>query len=244
MFNTKLPLYGIMILLSLIVNIIIVMIIYKKFSFSKYEIIGALVYENIGIILGAKVLTYIQNYSEYGQFDFLSLGLSSYGGFIGAIICVIIFAFQFKKPLKDMMFTFLPSIPLMYAIGKIGCFLAGCCYGFEYNGIGSILYKYSEVAPSNIHLFPVQILETIAFTIIFFYIMQKILTNRFEWKTLGIIFILCGFAKFSLDFFRISHIDIFLSLNQLISIMVILIGIFIYIKGKKVLINSEVKDEV
>ena len=233
MINIKLPLYGIMILLSLLVNIIIVIVIYKKFNFSKDEIIGALVYENIGIIFGAKLLTYIQNYSTYSNFDFLSLGLSSYGAFIGAIICLIIFGLQFKKSLKDMLFTFMPSIPLMYAIGKIGCFLAGCCHGIEYNGIGSITYKYSEVAPNHIHLFPVQIVETIAFTVIFIYMIKKILKNQFYWKTLGISFILCGLAKFSLDYFRVSHINTFLSLNQSISIIFILIGVFIYIKSKK-----------
>lgn len=217
------------------------MITYKKFRFSKDEIIGALVYENIGIIFGAKLLTYIQNYNVYGKFDFLSLGLSSYGAVIGAIVCLIIFGLQFKKNLKDMLFTFMPSIPLMYAIGKIGCFLAGCCHGIEYNGIGSITYKYSVVAPNNVHLFPVQILETIAFTSIFIYMINKVIRNRFEWKTLGISFILCGFTKFVLDYFRISHINTLLSLNQLISVIFIIIGIIIYVKSKRVLIDSEVQ---
>ena len=65
MFNVKIPFYSIMILLSLIVNIIIVISIYKKFNFNTNEIIGALVYENIGIICGAKVLTYIINYKSF-----------------------------------------------------------------------------------------------------------------------------------------------------------------------------------
>ena len=224
MINTKLPIYGIMILLSLFANVIIIIMIYKKFNFSKDEIIGALVYENIGIILGAKLLTYVQNYSTYGKFNFLSLGLSSYGAFIGAIICLILFGIQFKKSLKDMLFTFMPSIPLMYAIGKIGCFLVGCCHGIKYSGIGSITYKYSKVAPNHIHLFPVQIIETITFTIIFIYMIKKVFNHKFNWKTLGISFILCGIAKFSLDYFRISHTNIFLSLNQIISIICILIG--------------------
>ena len=237
MIDTKLPLYGIMIILSLLVNIIIVLLIHKKFNFSKDEIIGALVYENIGIIFGAKLLTYLQNYSTYGKFDILKLGFSSYGALIGSIICLIIFGLQFKKSLKDMVFTFMPSIPLMYAIGKIGCFLAGCCYGIKYNGIGSIVYNYSAVAPNHIHLFPVQIIETIIFIIFFIYMFKNILMNKFTWKTLGVSFILCSFAKFSLDFFRASHTDIILSLNQIISIVFILFGILMYIKDKKVLIK-------
>ena len=244
MINTKFSLYPTMILLSLLANIIIVILIYKKNNFTKDEIIGALVYENMGIIFGAKLLTYIQNYKTYGNFIFLSLGLSSYGALIGAILCLIIFGLQFKKPIKDMLFTFMPSIPLMYAIGKIGCFLVGCCYGIEYNGIGSISYKYSQVAPNHIHLFPVQIIETITFTIIFIYMIKKILKNKFNWKTLGISFLLSGIAKFILDYFRMSHANTLISLNQIISIIFIVIGIVMYIKNNENRIKKENKNEM
>ncbi len=59
MFHTKVSLYSIMILLSFLSNIVVVVMIYKKFNLSKDEMIGALIYENIGIILGAKILTFL-----------------------------------------------------------------------------------------------------------------------------------------------------------------------------------------
>ena len=235
MFNTNIPLYSIMILLALLTNVIVVMLLYKKFEFSKDQIIGALVYENIGIIVGAKLLTFIQDYQLYGKFDFYSLGLSSYGGIIGAIICLIIFSFQFKKPIKDMLFTFMPSVPLMYAIGKIGCFLIGCCYGIEYTGWGNVVYNYSPIAHQHTHLFPVQLIEAIFFISIFVYMINKIIKNKFNWKTLGISFILCGLAKFTLDYLRISHVGIVLSLNQIISILFIIVGVILIIKNKRTL---------
>ena len=235
MFNTNIPLYSIMILLALLTNVKVVMLLYKKFEFSKDQIIGALVYENIGIIVGAKLLTFIQDYQLYGKFDFYSLGLSSYGGIIGAIICLIIFSFQFKKPIKDMLFTFMPSVPLMYAIGKIGCFLIGCCYGIEYTGWGNVVYNYSPIAHQHTHSFPVQLVEAIFFISIFVYMINKIIKNKFNWKTLGISFILCGLAKFTLDYLRISHVGIVLSLNQIISILFIIVGVILIIKNKRTL---------
>lgn len=235
MFNTNIPLYSIMILLALLTNVKVVMLLYKKFEFSKDQIIGALVYENIGIIVGAKLLTFIQDYQLYGKFDFYSLGLSSYGGIIGAIICLIIFSFQFKKPIKDMLFTFMPSVPLMYAIGKIGCFLIGCCYGIEYTGWGNVVYNYSPIDHQHTHSFPVQLVEAIFFISIFVYMINKIIKNKFNWKTLGISFILCGLAKFTLDYLRISHVGIVLSLNQIISILFIIVGVILIIKNKRTL---------
>jgi len=65
MFDTELPLYGLFILLSLLANIIVVMLLYRNFKFSRDEIIGALVYENLGIIGGAKILTYLQDSHQH-----------------------------------------------------------------------------------------------------------------------------------------------------------------------------------
>ena len=233
MFDSKIAFYPIFIIISLIANIIVVLLIYKKHKFNQNEIVGALVYENLGIIMGAKILSYLENYKIYGEFDFFSLGLSSYGGVIGAIVCLIIFGLQFKKPIKDMLFTFMPSIPLMYAIGKIGCFIVGCCHGIEYSGFGSVAYNHSLVAAHSVHLFPIQIVETIVFTLIFVYMIIKILKNKFDFKTLGISFMLCGVSKFCLDFLRASHVNLNISLNQILSIGFIVCGIILFINNKR-----------
>lgn len=60
MLNNKFPIYGTMIILSMVVNIVIVIIIYRKYTYTKDEIISALLYENIGIIYGAKIFAYIK----------------------------------------------------------------------------------------------------------------------------------------------------------------------------------------
>lgn len=235
MINTEIPVYSIMIFLSLVANIFVVAYTSKKYKFSKIEIICLLLYENTGIIFGAKLLTFLQNYKDLNEnFNFLSLGLSSYGAVIGALLFLMLFSFQFKKSLKEMLYVFMPSIPLMYGIGKIGCFLIGCCYGINYDGWGSVLYNYSPVAPKHIHLFPVQIVEAILFIGIFIYLILKHKKNQFDLRVLGIGFILCGFSKFGLDYFRMSHIGKILSLNQIISLVFIVIGIImIVIKLKK-----------
>lgn len=134
MFDITTHFYSIMILLSLIVNIIIAMLISKKYSVSKKEMICLLLYENVGIIGGAKLFTFIQKYEELdGQFDFISLGLTAYGGIIGALLFLLLFSFQFKKSFKEILYIFMPSIPLMYGISKIGCYFASCCAGIEIN---------------------------------------------------------------------------------------------------------------
>ena len=222
-----------MLIILLISNVIVVLCIYKKYNLTTDETIGVLVYENIGIIFGAKVLIYLENTNLYKNFDILNIGFTSYGALLVAFICFFIFKIQFKNKAKDIYYTFLPSIPLMYAIGKISCFLVGCCYGMKYSGPGSIIYNYSNIAPKNISLFSVQILETLIFTLIFIYMIKKTIKNKFNNKELGIFIILCGTSKFLLDFLRMKTTSNIFSTNQLLSLVFIFIGIFIFIKYLK-----------
>ena len=226
MINTKIPIYGIAILISLITNIIIIINLIDKKKYTKDELIGLILYENIGIIFGSKFFTFLTNYNTYnGKFDFIKTGLSSYGAIIGAILFISLFAIQFKKSLKELLNIFIIPIPLMYAIGKVGCFLAGCCIGIPYNGIGHITYHYSTITSNNnIELFPIQIIETITFTLIFIHIIKIYSKNK---EIISNTFILCGISKFILDFFRMSHIENIISTNQIISIIFIFIGISI-----------------
>lgn len=220
MFNVELPFYSIMILLSLIVNIIIVVLISKRYNFDKREIVCLLLYENVGIIYGAKILKFLQKYNELdGQFNFISLGLTSYGAIIGALLFLILFSVQFKKSFREILYIFMPSMPLMYAVGKIGCFLAGCCGGIP-------------LGPTKV--FPVQLTETIIFSCVFIYMIRKHIQNQFDLKVIGVSSILCGSSKFFLDFFRKSHIGLIVSFNQVISVFFIIIGIIIVIIINKI----------
>lgn len=223
MFNVELPFYSIMILLSLIINIIIVPLISKRYNFDKKEIICLLLYENVGIIYGAKILTFLKKYNELdGQFNFISLGLTSYGAIIGALLFLILFNLQFKKSFKEILYIFMPSMPLMYAVGKIGCFLTGCC--------GGITLGHVKI--------PIQVIETITFSCIFMYMIIKHIQNRFDLKVIGVSSIFCGSSKFLLDFFRESHIGLVLSFNQVISIFFIIIGIIIVIYNSNKIDNT------
>ena len=91
MFNTTIPLYGIMLLLALTMNVVVVLCVYKKFNFSFLEIVAALVYENVGIILGGKLLTLLQNYSLYKNVDILVdfLGYVTYESYTSSDIPII-----------------------------------------------------------------------------------------------------------------------------------------------------------
>lgn len=218
--------YPSMIVLSLIVNVIVVLIISRKFKYTVDELVSMLVMENIGIIGGGILYTYI--FSK-------ELGFSSLGGVMGGLIMLYLYSLLVKKDYKYMLILFMPSIPLMYAIGKIGCFVAGCCYGIPYDGIGHIVYHSSEVALLNTNLFPIQIVETIIFLIIFIYIISRYYKNKFSIKLIMIEIIVCGIAKFLLDFLRYEYTVKVVTSNQIMCLLLVIFsGIYLIRLNKKI----------
>lgn len=230
MINTKIPLYGILVLTGILSGLYIMYKNVKTLNYKKEENYGLILYILLGTLFGAKYFTLLTNFNKFkDNIDFKKIGLSSYGAIIGILILLIIFAKQYKKNFKELINNILPAIPLMYGISKIGCFLAGCCYGIKYNGPLSITYKYSLSAPKNISLLPIQIIETITFILIYLYISKKKKENK---NIIGITLLLCGLSKFLLDYLRMNHINKILTVNQIVSIPFIIIGLILYFKEK------------
>ena len=159
----------------------------------------------------------------YGENDILSAGLSAYGGLIGVVIGSIIFERILPTDGKIIKYTIL-SLPLVYGLTKIACFIVGCCGGIPYDGIFKI--KYVDVL--NIWQFPIQIVETIIFLLIFVicHFLKK--NNNINY----IVMILVSTFKFLLDFFRYDHINTLITRNQVFSIILLFITIITYIVSK------------
>ncbi len=230
MFKTNIQFYVLAMGIAFVCNVIVILSIYKKYDYNKREILGLLLYENVGMIIGGKLLFLIVNGSNGSSF--WQLGFMSYGALLGATIMGVFLCFHVHKPIENLLLIVTPSFPLMYAIGKIGCFLVGCCYGIEYDGLFRIVYNYSSVAPNGIYLFPVQVVEAIFFLIVFGYIVLKIRKDSWNMRTLGISVMMASIIKFGLDYLRMSHEMVFVSGDQVISINVLLLGLVIYIKSR------------
>ncbi|MEE1125782.1 MAG: prolipoprotein diacylglyceryl transferase family protein [Acutalibacteraceae bacterium] len=85
-------------------------------------------------------------------------GMVFYGGLIGFCIGAYIYMKKTKLDVNEYSDTLVPCIPLFHAFGRIGCFLAGCCYGIE-SEFG-FTYRYAIVESANgVCRFPVQLLE-------------------------------------------------------------------------------------
>ena len=234
MINTDLPIYSLIILIAFLLNILVICFIaYTKDRFN-YSLIYLLIFEHIGMIFGAKLYSFLSSPAKYNyQFDIFRVGFSSIGAVIGIIIMSFIYIKLFKSNIKEIIEIFMCSLPLVYSIGKIACFLTGCCYGIEYNGPFSITYLYSSNNINGISLFPVQLLEAIVFFILFILSYNIVIKDKINNKSVGIFIITISISKFILDFLRHTHIQNLISFNQIMCIPFILLGIILIVLKKE-----------
>ena len=234
MINTDLPIYSLIILIAFLINILVICYIaYKKDRFNM-ELVYLLVFEHIGMIYGAKLYAFLSNPAHYNyQFNLFNVGFSSVGAVIGIIIMSFIYIKIFKSSVKEIIEIFFCSIPLIYSIGKIACFLVGCCYGINYNGPFSITYMYSMHDNNGVSLFPVQILESIVFFVIFIISFRIVMKGKVNNKSLGKLTIMIFVAKFLLDFLRYTHMKELISFNQIMCIPFIIVGVVLILLKKE-----------
>ncbi|MEM7392668.1 MAG: prolipoprotein diacylglyceryl transferase [Verrucomicrobiota bacterium] len=90
----------------------------------------------ISSILGARLAYVLSSWPEYVK-DPMSIiridqgGLIFYGGFIGGGVAVVVYALVKKIPMWVLGDVAVVGLVLGHGVGRIGCFMNGCCYGSE-----------------------------------------------------------------------------------------------------------------
>lgn len=212
----KFSLYAPIIVVSIIIGMVYVYKNVKKEGVKdKNVLLFFLMYISFALIFG-KMYTMITSNNT----NILTAGLSSYGGLIGVVFASIVF--ELILPLKGVIKKYsILSLPLVYGLSKIACFVSGCCGGIPYNGLFKVKYPHMQ----NIWQFPIQIVETIACLLVFF-ICSRFKNNK---NINYIVLIVVSIVKFSLDFLRYDHVKVIITSNQIFSIVLLVGTIIVYI---------------
>lgn len=100
----------------------------------------------IGGFTSAKILFWITNWREFLQNPRQIIGSDGfvvYGGIIGGILVGWLYCRIKKLKFLEYFDLMMPSIALAQGFGRIGCFLAGCCYGERnFRASGDYVYKF------------------------------------------------------------------------------------------------------
>jgi phosphatidylglycerol:prolipoprotein diacylglycerol transferase len=94
------------------------------------------IYGGVACIIGARFLYVLTEWPHFSKhpgeiFRLWDGGLIFYGGTIAALLFTFFFLRGLRLPLWKSFDIYGPSLPLGLAIGRLGCFLNGCCYGLR-----------------------------------------------------------------------------------------------------------------
>ena len=215
LFGLSLPAYGLFVLLGACLGLFYALCAARRRGLLKEDVLYAFLYGVIGVIAGGKLFYLLLNAGRIAALfpaafsnprvllPYLTGGFVYYGGFLGALLGVYLYARQYRLSFDRLLWCSIPGVPLAHASGRLGCLFAGCCYGVPYEGPFSVRLPYAQGVSPDTSLFPVQPLESglnlLIFGALAFYARRPSASGR---RVLGLYLALYGACRFALEFWR------------------------------------------
>lgn len=185
--------------------------------------------------VSAKVLFCIVEWRQFLQ-DPLRLltgsGFVVYGGIIGGVLAALLYCRLKKLNFWDYFDIVLPSVAVAQGFGRIGCFLAGCCYGRETDSFLGIAFTHSDYAPNGVKLLPTQLFSAAGMFLIAGFLFWYAKKERKKGQVGALYLILYSIGRFIIEFFRDDYRGAvgFLSTSQFISLFIFATGVLLFRK--------------
>jgi phosphatidylglycerol:prolipoprotein diacylglycerol transferase len=157
-------------------------------------------------------------------------GFVIYGGILGGVAAAIVACRIKKVRFLDYFDLVAPSIALAQGFGRIGCFLAGCCYGRETDWSCGVTFQSSLYAPNGIRLIPTQLISSAGDFLIALVLLLYARRGRKPGRVGGLYLILYSAGRFAVEFLRGDPRGSvgFLSTSQFIAVFILILGLLLF----------------
>ena len=238
----KLYSFGLMAALALIVpGLTIVRPLVKRrgvIADFAYELIVA---AGVGGFVGARIYYLIENYAaikaDFWGTAFGGIGFVWYGGLIGGFLAVVGWTLVRRIPLDIVANAMAPAVAMGYAIGRIGCQLAGDGDYGKVSGLPWAMgYPHGTVpTPPGVRVQPTPIYEVIVMSFVVWILWR--LATRYDksgWWTFGWFLILSAVERFAVEFVRRNPVWFAgLTQPQWVAIVSVIIGAVLVVALRK-----------
>ncbi len=235
--------YGIFVALGFLFGISLALKEAREQAMDPQKILDLALYITIAAIVGSRVFYILANWQFYWQnpWDAAKVwkgGLVFYGGFIFAFFFCLGYFKKKNLPFWKTGDIFAPSLALGHAVGRIGCFFAGCCYGKPTHLPWGVAFTDPlSLAPLNISLHPTQLYSAFGNLIIFLVLINAKKKKKFDGQIIGEYLILYPIFRFTVEIFRGDERGFIfaglLSTSQVISIFMLIVALIIVINLQK-----------
>lgn len=164
-------------------------------------------------------------------------GLVFYGGLIAALAVGIWYVRRHRMPVLLSCDIFAPAIAIGHAVGRVGCFLAGCCYGRPVPHEAWYALTFPPLpktfAPTGVALYPTQLMEAGGELLIFLALVVLRRWKRFDGQLMATYLMLYAVVRSFNEYFRGDAergfvIGEWFSTSQFISVLMFAAGAALY----------------
>lgn len=244
--------YGLMIGIGIVVALLVGDYRAKKKGLDGDFIYGLTLTTVVLGFLSAKLLFIITEWQGFVKNPMSYItgnGFVVFGGIIGGAITIWGYCKLKKVNFLDYLDLMIPSVALAQGFGRIGCFLAGCCYGKETDSFLGITFTESHFAPNHVKLFPSQLVMAAGDFLIAAILILYARKNPSKGKTSALYLMLYSVGRFFVEFTRNDDRGFVgaLSTSQFIGIFIFIVGAVAFwgiipVRNKKAVeVNNEEK---
>lgn len=222
--------YGLMIGLGVMAALLLGDYRAKKFGLNGDHIYGMTFSAVIFGFVAARILFIITEWKNFlaNPMQYLAgAGFVVYGGIIGGALTIYIFCKIKKIDMLAYLDLMIPSVALAQAFGRVGCFLAGCCYGRETDSWCGVTFTNSDFAPNGVKLIPTQLImaggDLMIMAVLLWYAAKRPMRGR----TSMLYLMLYSIGRFVVEFLRNDDRGTvgMLSTSQFIAIFTLIAGV-------------------
>ncbi|MCP3952329.1 MAG: prolipoprotein diacylglyceryl transferase [Desulfobacterales bacterium] len=189
--NVTIYSYGFMIALGFFLGIVLAMREARRLGENSEKIMDLSFYILVAAIVGSRLFYVVTAWESFvdNPLEIIKLwkgGLVFYGGFIGAVTAAVIYMHRNRMPTWKTADILAPSLALGQTLGRLGCFLAGCCYGRQSDTSWAVTFTDPVcLAPVHTPLHPTQLYSAFTNLSIFVALMvfrrRNTITGRVFW---------------------------------------------------------------
>ena len=205
--------YGVMAAIGFLLATTLITMNRKRANMSENQASTLVFIAIIGGVLGSRITYVIQNWSIQFKDNFSEIfridhgGLVFYGGFFLAVGGIIVYCRKSKLDMVRVLDVFTPAMAIGHAMGRIGCFLNGCCFGNVTHSWFGVHYPEGSAACmkfSGAPVHPVQLYEACG-NILLAVVMFILLRRTKRGIPIASYLTFYGILRFSDEFFRGDH---------------------------------------
>ena len=246
--------YGLLVAIGFTVGLLVTIRIGKAQGVSPQQVMDIGFIIILCAVIGSRVMFVLINFSYYRNHPLDSLkiwqgGLVFSGGLIAVVIAMSWYLKRHHLSFWKMGDMWAPAVSIGQGIGRIGCFMAGCCYGKPTDSVLGVIFSHpNSLAPLNVPLHPTQLYSSLGGFIIFAVLMVLHAKKKFEGQVLLWFLILHSTGRLFVERFRGDDRGLIpgsdMSITQLVAILILLsaVTMLFVLKSKKEK-KSNLKDQ-